>query len=801
MPHPMQEAPDRGFWLDELVAHDFDDITDLPDDYAELWAKLRRAFRGDKTKVVLDRALAWFGETPAVAKNLLLLSKWLSGKPSAIRSDAVGEVARRHLPADVVEEYRYVTGDYQRHALATMLFADDPEHLFEIDQWNRVEDCRRGVFRLEGQHKRLPRDWSSVPWKALFDEAARPPRSSWSGKVEPPELQRVTYSADGSMVLLGLRRASARTAPRASDGRVLLGRKDAWSFVLLQDEARRVEVGGPDDEHLAQVIGPLACALYADDVSYKLAVSIVTEGDLQNLLERLLSPGEKVIPLLGIAAEFPEDWSRTVVHLTNSGQIPVLGVVSWLRAARSRFGLDWREVRSVHVGFQGRYSIQIHFPPPDGPRIVSFSQVGRRQASNQEFRRFWKEEVKFDIYAKSRLEKAAWLAGRKKPRATPRRLKEAHWDHLLQPVVANPARWEQEALRGAEAAGLVGLHRLSWFLCGSPEATGRSAGDTLDCDGEVVFDWRDVDPNDPFRVEDDRAVFCTAAARHQHHPLGDRIPGQRRMRVDADPAGVFAYVLAQLAEEGVEEDEPGVGGGWTGDPEALVVVRTADLDPRRLDPSLAAQANPCWVLLPDQSPPDGCEDRCVPLARLLAEGASVIVSVWKEHAPGAPAKRRRRKVASKPPRTSRAGSTPSTAVPAAPPRPVHLTCDARGRLHADGIPLFRRAAPGVALFLALLWKAAEKDREDSRRRYPGTTPKLGLRNPSQIVALAPKGSISEGTVANCKSRLLQALEDGAGGLTMNDLLVCEPGGLVRLADTVTCEGFNIAALAPRKGAA
>ena len=799
MPHLMQEPPDRGFWLDKLVALAFDEIAELPDDYAELWAKLRRAFRGAKTKEVLERALTWFGETPAVAKNLLLISKWLSGRPSAIRSDAVGEVARRYLPADTVEEYRYVTGDYQRHALATMLFAADPEHLVAVDQWNRVEDCRRGVFRLEGQRKRLPREWSTVPWKKLFDDAARPIRADWSGKVKPPELRRVSYSADGSLVLLGLRRASSRTAPRASDGRVLLGRKDAWSFVLLQDQGRRVEVGGPDDDYLSKIIGPLACALYADDVSYKLAVSIVTAADLKKLVARLLHPDERKLPLLEIAAEFPEDWGRTVIHLTNSGQVPVAQVVQWLRRAGSRFGADWREVRSVHVGFEDRYRVQIHFPQPGGPKMLSFSQTGRKRASNDEFRAFWNREVGFEIHAKSRLEKAAWLAGQKKPRATPRKIKEAHWDHLLQGVVANPARWEQEALRGAEAAGIVRLRRLSWFLCASPEATGKSAGDTLDCDGEVEFDWRDVDPDDPLRVEDDRFVFCNAAAKHQHYPLRDRIPQQRRMRVEVDPGGVFAHVLAGLAEEGVEEDEPGVAGGWTGDAEAVVVVATADLDRRRLAPSLAEQANPCWVLLPGKDAPAGCEARCVPLARLLAEGVAAITSVWKAHAPGAPAKRRRRRGSGK--STSAASTTSAVPEPSRPPRPVHLTCDRRGRIHADGVALFTRASPAVALFLALLWKAAEKDRAESRRKYPGATPRLKLRNYSQIVSLDSRVSASEGTVANWMNRLKQGVEATTGDLVLADLLVCDGPGMVRLADTVTCEGFDIAALTPRRGVA
>mgnify|MGYP000344653134 FL=1 len=139
--------------------------------------------------------------------------------------------------------------------------------------------------------------------------------------------------------------------------------------------------------------------------------------------------------------------------------------------------------------------------------------------------------------------------------------------------------------------------------------------------------------------------------------------------------------------------------------------------------------------------------------------------------------------------------------PTRPPRPVHLTCDRQGRLQADGVPLFTRASPAVALFLALLWKAAERDREESRRKYPGATPRLKLLNYSQIVALAPKGSASEGTVANWMNRLKQGVEGATGDLMLGDLLVSDGTGMVRLADTVTCEGFDIAALTPRRGAA
>ncbi len=799
MTHPMQEAPDRGFWLDELLALDFTEIAALPDDYADLWSRLRRSFRGDRTKEVLERALDWFGRTPEVAKNLLILSKWLSGKPSQIRSDAVGEVARRCLPAEVLESYRYVTGDYQRHALATMLYADDPDRLFEIDQWNRVEDFRRGVFRMEGPRKKLPRDWAAIPWQTLLDDAAKPARSSWSGKVAPPQLHRVSYSADGTMVLLGLRRASTRSGHRDRAGRISTGRKDAWTFLLVQDDGRRIEVGGVDDEHLAEVVGPLGCALYEDDVTYRLAVSIVTSRDLEGLLARLLDPAERTIPLLEITAEFPEDWNRTVLHLANSGQVSVRQVVVWLRRAGSRFGMDWREVRSVHVGFQDRYRIQIHFPPPDGPKIVSFSQVGRKRASNEEFRRFWKEEVGFNVYAKNRLEKAAWLADEKPPRRTPRRLKEAHWDRLLRGTVANPEHWEQQALRDEEAVGVVRLRRLSWFLCGSPAARARGAGDTLDCDGEVEFDWRQVDPNDPLRVEDDRAVFCSAAGKHAHHPLRDRIPLQRRMRVEVNAEGVFARVLGLLSDEGVEEEAPGVGGGWSDDADAVVVVAVEHLDPRRLDPSLAAQANPCWVLLPGQAAPEGCEDRCVPLARVLAEGGKAITAVWKSHRAGQSSGRRGRRPAPKAAQAAQPGTSVGPLIVSRPPRPVHLVCDPRGRLLVDGKPLFSRASRGVALFLALLWKAAQKDREDGEREFPGAPTKLKLRHYSKIVSLAPRGWTSEGKMANWLLRLKQGVEALEADLTMADLLVQGGPGMLRLADDVTCEGFDVASLPPRKG--
>ena len=566
----------------------------------------------------------------------------------------------------------------------------------------------------------------------------------------------------------------------------------------MQDSGRRVEVGGADDAHVAEIIDPLGSALYADDVTYNLAVSIVTASDLEKLLARLLHPTERTIPLLEIAAEFPEDWNRTVIHLANSGQTPVIQVVQWLRGAGSRFGLDWREVRSVHVGFQDRYRVQIHFPPADGPKIVSFSQVGRKRASNEEFRKFWKTTVGFDVYAKSRLEKAAWLEEQKKPRSVPRRLKETHWDRLLRGVVANPERWEQQALRQEEAAGVVRLRRLSWFLCGSPAAAGRGAGDTLDCDGEVEFDWRHVDPDDPLRVEDDRAVFCSAAGKHEHHPLRDRIPLQRRMRVEVLPEGVFAHVLGLLANEGIEHDEPGVGRGWSADSDAVVVVEVPELDRRRLDPSLAAQENPCWVLLPEQTAPEGCEDRCVPLARVLVEGAKAITKVWKAHAKGAPVRRRRKRGAAKGAAASGGEASAGSPAPSRPPRPIHLVCDSRGRLQADGHALFSRASPGVALFLALLWKGAQKDREEGRREYPGAPAKLRLRNYSQIVSLAPKGWTNEGKVANWMLRLKQGVDDIEGDVTMADLLVTDGAGMLRLADDVSCEGFDVASLAPRK---
>jgi len=139
--------------------------------------------------------------------------------------------------------------------------------------------------------------------------------------------------------------------------------------------------------------------------------------------------------------------------------------------------------------------------------------------------------------------------------------------------------------------------------------------------------------------------------------------------------------------------------------------------------------------------------------------------------------------------------------PTRPPRPVHLTCDPRGRIHADGTPIFSKASPAVARFLALLWKAAEKDREESRRKYPGATPRLKLRNYSQIVSLDSRVSASEGTVANWMLRLKQGVEAATGDLVLADLVVCDGPGMVRLADTVTCEGFDIAALTPRRGAA
>ena len=814
MTHPITDPPDRAFWLDELVVLAFVDIDKLPDDLEILNPYLRKQFRGPKTRAVLEQTLSRFGLTPAVAKNLLLVSKFLSGK----RSDAVKEVARRYLGASVFDDHLYVTGDCQRHALTTLLYSEEPKYLLEVDQWHRSEDYRRGVFLQDHPHRKLPRDWSGIQWDRVVAEAQPSASSKRIKKGPPPALHHVVHSADDKRVLLGFVRTRGLMGVRDDAGRLVAGPRDAWTFLFVQDEGRRIDVGGDDDDYGANLVVPLGQVLWAsDDVQYRIAHKTVTERDLQRMLDKMIDPKDDDLPLLKVTAEFPEDWHRSVLTIGNSGQTRVEAPLSWLHAAHSRFARNWHDVKSTQIGFRGRHRIQIHFPPPGGERIVTFSQVGRRQTSNESFRADWERLLDFPIYPKSKLDRYG-IETPQKRESSRKKLTEADWDRLLSPVVARPEKWAEKALRELADSGVVEVERRAWFLCGSPSLPrGAAPADTLDCDGEVSFDWPSVDPEDHTRLEDDREVYCNGAGHHVWYPLRQRIPLQRRFAVTVDRAGAWRWLLAVFKDLDITETEPGVGEGWDRDPDARVILMVDGTPPKRLHPSMADQFNPCWVLLPGDNPPDGCDGRCVPFSRVLVHGARSILKVWRANrASGRKRSARHRAeeqrsapVAPPPGESTRPDLSPAAGSDEPPvidgrATPVRVALE-HGRILVNGQSLFHKASRGAALCLALLWRAAEKDREDFERKYPGAKPALSARDRGKLAHLAASAGIvdagvSVGQVSTWLSRLLKQLDERATviGCRPEDVVERIDGGY-RLAEGVSCHGFDVVKLLQARG--
>lgn len=810
MSHPMQGPPDRTFWLDKLIVLGYPEVVRLRDDFAAVEPALRQEFRGPKTKAVLEETLNRFGRTPSVAKNLLLVSQFLTG----MRSDPVGEVARRYLPRELVEDHRYATGDYQRHALATLLYGEDPDHLVEIQQWNRAENFRRAVFLQRPPHRKLAqRSWGGIDWGALVATAQPTAAVGWSDPSPAPALKRAVHSADGTRVLLAFVRPEGRRSVRAESGEVVPGSRDAWTYLLLQDQGRRIDVGGDDDRYGGHLVTPLGRELYADEeLRYVIAHQMVTETDLQRMLRRMLDPGDDDVRLLQITAEFPEDWHRSIFTVGNTGQVRVEGAVRWLHRAGSNYAMNWKEVKSTQVSLGTRHRIQIHFPRPGGERIVTFSQVGRRSGSNEEFRAAWHQQFQWDIYPKSNLD---GLHGTKpeSEEAPHRDPTERDWTRLLQTVVVPNEQWEERELKRLNDAGVLRYERKAWFLCGSPGLPRRrGTEDTLDCDGEVEFDWRDVDPEDLSRLEDDHEVFCNAPTAHRWRPFRDRIPLQRRLRVTLDRDGSWQWVLAHFADHGIRELKPGVGGGSGSAPDALLILACTGTPANFLLPSTKEHFTPCWVLLPGDTAPPGCEDRVVPFTRFLVEGASAVLKVWRKHGKAPTVPRRRPTTpaaapASEPPPAPAGG--PPTLVPVSGTTtdggsPRTLTYEKR-RILLNGGALFDKPAPGVALGVALLLKGAEEDRKWFAQKFPGVKPVLRSRDRKALVRLAAGAGVRGARVkppdvSTWISRLVKEIDDRSAdvGCRAADVVVQDADGH-RLADGVSCHGFDLVKLLQARG--
>lgn len=775
MPAHLAMPPNAAFWLDELRLADFEDAVALAGDPAALREAVNTEFSGPAPRRALE-ALATAHADTDVQTHALLVAWFLRLKKSA----AVVDVAEAVIPADELAVWRTATGRLQRLPTALELYRHDPLHLLDVEVCHRWHARRRCALELEGPKRTLPAPGDALDWRALAAEAQAHLEAAVPKLRGRLRFRRVTFRREGKEVLLAWSAPAERDTVRHAAGHVVAGHHDDWTILRVHRDGNRVDVTSSTLSTGRTLADGLARAVWGKG-HYRVARHPLTGDALNELLRRIRSPEDDVLRLLEITGEVPGLPDRPIFTITNAGQARVETAVEELRR-HIAFAARWQSVHRVKLAFGDAWRIEVHFPPPEGELVLSYSDADRDKEVAAAFEALLLDELGVEIHPK---------AGRSRRRERkeapePARPGKATWLRLLGPVLDEPANWEGGLVRDLAERGVVSLSEHTFFRCGEgPVLPGRP--DTLDCPGEIEMSYGEVDPNDPFRQEDDAECVCGTCGT-TWYPGRYRLPVARRLRVRPDVEGAWRYVRGLLGELGAFYDEgAGLVGGVTRGQRAQVVFVPLVDNPALLVPDVASVFPTCWVSLPGDPRLAAFGERGLDLADVLAEGRLAFQRVLDLGRAGTLALGAVLLAASPPP----SPYSPVAAVPASPPSasaPTRrfISLDAKG-VWLDGRPLAAAKAGGTRLLFALLHEAATRDdAAGGERRF---------RTGEQLVRMVPGAPFSYSDVQTWVSRTRKMLRDKFPEHPGLEAEVVEggEGRGYRLGAGFLCHGFNLTA--------
>ncbi len=702
-PHLLAD-PDPSFWSDTLFYGRFEELLAATATTAAAEAMLLDVFKGGPARAVAQSIIERSGGGLTPTRHLVLVGAFTEFK----HSDAIETVAHARLGAPVVQANSTPGGKVRRHALMALLYEADPSFLFEVLLWHRHFGRRRSRYRLSGGQAPPPltplATWEERATAALPVVQAKP-----ASGCKAFDRVCVVPGTTEDDVLVGLREWPARSTGRGRDGEVATVEVPDWTTLHFAEQGARLEVSDRKVDRGANFAGELASRLAADPRTYDLVLRPLTDRALSDFLAQVTDARDETFPLVELVAEVP--WRpHQVVSLTGTRRTTAEQLVADLRELHPPFARDWRTVKSAKLGFEGRFTIQVHFPRPGEPMALSYSDDGRSEKVSHRFSKLLEEHLHVEIAAKAR--RGARKARMDESKA-PRKNSAGWWRALLAPHTDRPAEWLETAVEALVEQGLVRTGRARVFPCNSPyvdRATFRV--DSLDCDGEVVLPFDLPERDDRTQLEDDGEVGCSAGL-HRWRPMRFGLPTTVRLYVEVQHEAMLAHLAGELAHYGEVWPEPGRPG--------VLTIRLTDTSgtvvyvplaaPDELDPEAHGKRRPViWVAAPGARPPK-LPEGTLELAELLADfsqvGQRLGTNAWVRR------------------RTPRRGPAPAVLAAESPPSAwgtgtTLLTLSANGiHLGDDPKPITGPKTRAMRVLTAL-HRAASQDEGDGGVRLPWT---------------------------------------------------------------------------------
>ena len=764
-------APRADLWTAALCFDRFDSLLAETATPAAAEAALVRSFKGRASRAVARRVIARSGGGSIPTQHLVLVGAFTE----LTHSDAIEAVAIARLGEAAVSANRKPSGRVRRHALMVLLYEADLWHMFEVGLWHRHFLRRRCRYRL-GVGQELPRPLEVSAWQAAA-------RASLEGLREGPDAGcrefdavRVAPGPIPGDVLVALRTWPTRCTGRGRDGEVTTVALPDWTTLHFAEQGRRLEVSDQQVQRGVTFAVELAGRLAGRPRQYHLVLEELTSPVLDAFLARITDPTDRTFPLVEMVAEAP--WRpHQVVTLTGTRETTAEGLVGDLRQLHLPFARDWRTVKSAKLSFEGRHTIQVHFPPPGEPTALSYSDDGRSEQTSFRFAKLLEEHLHVEVAAKAR---RGARKGRKGAGKKPRKHSLRWWRAVLSPQTDRPAEWLEGAVAGLVSRRWLRLERVRAFRCNSPYIDRATCGvDSLDCAGDVVLPFDLARLDDATQLEDDGEVVCSTGL-HRWRPMRYGLPTFVRLRVEVEHCAMFGHLAAELGRYGEVRDAPGRPGVLTVRLDdvvgTLVYVPLAPAD--ELDPDSHGKRSPvAWVTGPGARPPF-LSDGSLELAEVLAD-LDRLAARWGTKA----WKRRRTRPARIEPPSLAAESAPRASGSAT----TVLTLTHRGvALGSDGqrITSGRHCALRV---LWALWQAAVQDEGDRTARQLWSWENLDALLPEEWRAPGLHDAERKKSWHTWVSRTRKALRQGTGERGLGKRVVVSRGSKYRLGD-----GFVVA---------
>jgi hypothetical protein len=529
-PSPLLLPPDDAFWRKDLGFVLYDEICRWPEDRID--REFHDAF---KTKALLQRVreLARVDAPNAVIKrHLVLVAKTIE----RVKAAAIKDVARAKLPIATIERWRGERGRWARLPLVLELYTIDPGTLLDVHVCNRWHAKRRCVMKVHGRVPELKGKLDAARTTTAAEDGVR----AWAAgpKREPFTLMRVFERKPGD-VLVAFRRHSQREGLRDEQDELLVGFTQEAVMLRFCDDANRVDVTAQRLEDAIQLANHIGSHLLGGAVAYVKRRDEVTESTIAGFLARLVDPAADYLPLVEIKAEMLGEAHRPVktVHGTGTNRIEA---TLEREMERTAFARDWRSVHNVKVLYEG-YRFTVHFPLPDGPLELTYSDLGRDTDVAEQFEQMLKDELGADISVTPRSKDPDGTPPpRTRTSGMPERLVRKHWERLLEPTVDGPKEWEDKEINKLVERGLI-RRRDSWFfVCGDKRIDHWREGvsdRSRDCTGRI--EWpADTESDDAYGAIVENEHSCPVCAATWLVPPS-RPPITRRVAIDIDHDAVW----------------------------------------------------------------------------------------------------------------------------------------------------------------------------------------------------------------------------------------------------------------------